>query len=156
MTHEHKNKAQRLERILRLERLKGQRIENELAAVEARRQQNAQYESMLNETLGAGVAAQPGANGPAQATSIEDLKRRRQYLDTLSATLDVVTAERDRIDQALERSRHAWTQQRRRSEAIEDLSRRAHDAHARAEALQEELEIDDLSATRHSVPTAEG
>ncbi len=148
MTDEHKKKAQRLDRILRLERLKAQRIENELAAVEARRQQNAQYETMLNETLGAGVAAQPGANGAEQATSIEDLKRRRQYLDTLSATLDVVAAERDRIDQALERSRHAWNQQRRRSDAIEGLSREAHDAHARAAAIQEELEIDDLSARK--------
>ena len=148
MTDEHKKKAQRLDRILRLERLKSQRIENELAAAEVRRQQNAQYETMLNETLGAGVAAQPGVNGAGQATSIEDLKRRRQYLDTLSATLDVVAAERDRIDRALERSRDAWTQQRRRSDAIADLSRRAHDAHARAEALQEEIEVDDLSARK--------
>lgn len=147
MSQQHKDKARRLERILKLEQLKARRIEQELAAVEARRAQNTQFQDMLNETLGAGFAAQPGM-GDSVSTSIDDLKRGRRYLDTVAATLDQVVAERDRIERDYERSRTAWSQQRRRSEIIEDMSVRAHSAHAQAQEIQEELEIDDLSARK--------
>lgn len=147
MSQQHKEKARRLERILKLEQLKSRRIEQALAAVEARRQQNDQFQDMLNETLGAGLAGQPGV-GKAVKTSIEDLKRSRRYLDTVAATLDQVVAERHRIDRDYERSRTAWSQQRRRSEIIQDMSARARAAHENAEEIQEELEIDDLSARK--------
>jgi len=141
-----RDRARRLDRLLKIERLKERALENRLKACAEERNQIERHAALLNGAVDDEVAAMQRALGVSR--SVEELKRQQRYLDTVRSTLDRVDVERERVDRAFEASRADWQRQRRRRDAMTDMSARALAQAERAQTTREEYEVDDLASGR--------
>ena len=141
------SKKQRMDRLVKLERLKRKRLEYALTELMAKRDKSLHYEELLRESLN--DSTRPLSPDPEQRLrNIDEIKRAKHYSDTVSGVIDTVRSERAREDEQLQSQREKWLKQKQRGDALQDIANSATRAADNKAAVEEQLEIDDLPKGR--------
>ena len=137
--------ASRADRLLPVVDIAKGQTERQLQLMAERQQKLADGERQLTELK----RYRDAYEDPSEATSIESLLNRRQFVDSIASVISRQQNEVSRLTRQYDFARKEWMKARAHEQALELLVERMREQDRKDQARHEQAEVDERTLTRH-------